>query len=217
MVLAQAKPAKRGGIGVSRAPSVVGDVSGLPNHNFGSTSLGWWGVVGFMLIEGMGFVLALGVYFYLLPYERTWPPVNPPPSLLWGTLFTVLALLSELPNYWIKKRAEKYDLAAVRFGLLLMTLVGLVLLGIRAMEFTALNVSWDRNAYGSIVWALLALHTTHMATDVYDSGVLTALSFAKKFDGRKFSDVADNALYWHFIVWSWVVLYFVVYWTPRWM
>jgi heme/copper-type cytochrome/quinol oxidase subunit 3 len=200
-----------------RAESIVGDVSGLPDHNFGSTSLGWWGAVGFMLIEGMGFVLAIGAYYYLLPYEKTWPPTTPPPSLLWGTLFTAIAVASEIPNQWIKKRAEKYDLAAVRFGLLLMTLVGVVLLVIRGMEFTALNVSWDRNAYGSIVWALLSLHTLHMATDTFDSGVLTAIAFFKTFDGRKFSDTADNALYWHFIVWSWVVLYFVIYWTPRWM
>lgn len=199
-----------------RAESIVGDVSGLPDHNFGSTGLGWWGVVGFMLIEGMGFVLAIGAYYYLLPYERTWPPTTPPPSLLWGTLFTVIAVASEIPNQWLKKRAEKYDLPAVRFGLLLMTLVGVGLLVIRAMEFTALNVSWDRNAYGSIVWALLALHTLHMATDTFDSGVLATIAFFKKFDGRKFSDTADNALYWHFIVASWIVIYLVVYWVPRW-
>jgi cytochrome c oxidase subunit 3 len=200
-----------------RAATVVGDVSGLPDHNFGSTSLGWWGVIGFMLIEGMGFVLAIGAYYYLLPYETSWPPINPPPSLLWGTVFTAIAIASEIPNQWIKKRAAKYDLPAVRFGLLLMTLIGVILLAIRALEFTALNVSWDKNAYGSIVWAIVALHTLHMATDTFDSGVLAAIALFKKFDGRKFSDAADNALYWHFIVWSWVVLYLVVYWTPRWI
>lgn len=200
-----------------RATTVVGDLSALPDHAFGSTSLGWWGVVGFMLIEGMGFVLAIGAYYFLLPNEPGWPPANPPPSLLWGSLFTLLAVLSELPNQWIKKRAECYDLAGVRIGLVLMVAIGLALLGLRAFEFTALNVRWDTNAYGSIVWAILALHTLHMATDVYDSAVLAALVFLKKVDGRKFSDVADNALYWHFIVWSWVILYGVVYWTPRWL
>ena len=53
---------------MSRAASVVGDLSNLPDHNFGPTSLGWWGVIGYMLIEGMGFVLAIGAYYYLLPY-----------------------------------------------------------------------------------------------------------------------------------------------------
>jgi cytochrome c oxidase subunit 3 len=200
-----------------RSASVVGDVSGLPDHNFGSTSLGWWGAAGFMLIEGMGFVLAIGVYFYLYPYERSWPPSSPPPGLLWGSLFTAVALLSEIPNAWIKKRARRYDLPAVKFGLMLMTLVGVVLLGLRAMEFTALNVGWDKNAYGSIVWALIALHTLHMATDTFDSGVLAAIFLFKKVDGRKFSDADDNALYWHFIVWSWVVLYLILYWGPRWL
>jgi heme/copper-type cytochrome/quinol oxidase subunit 3 len=202
---------------MSRGATIVGDVSELPDYNFGSTGLGWWGVIGFMLIEGMGFALAIGVYFYLFPYERTWPPANPPPSLLWGTLFTAIALLSEWPNAWIKRRAKACDLPATKIGLVLMTLVGVVLLGVRAMEFTALNVSWDRNAYGSIVWAILALHTLHMATDTFDSGVLAVIFLFKKVDGRKFSDVADNALYWHFIVWSWVLLYVILYWTPRWL
>ena len=42
---------------------------------------------------------------------------------------------------------------------------GLVLIAVRGFEFAALNVQWDTNAYGSIVWALLALHTTHIVTD----------------------------------------------------
>ena len=63
------------------------------------------------------------------------------------------------------------------------------------------------------IWAL---HTFHTITDLYDSGVLGAIVFFREMDGRRFSDVADNALYWHFIVWSWVLLYLVVYWTPRW-
>ncbi|MGV3593071.1 MAG: cytochrome c oxidase subunit 3 [Gammaproteobacteria bacterium] len=203
---------------MSRTQSVVGDLAALPDHNFGSTSMGWWGVIGFMLIEGAAFVLAIGAYFYLLPYERgEWPPANVPPPLSWGTAFAVLAVFSEIPNQWVKKRAQHYDLASVRAGLVLMFGIGVVLLVIRAFEFGALNVRWDQNAYGSIVWALLALHTLHTATDLFDTGVLMALVFVKHVDGRKFADVADNALYWHFIVWSWLVLYAVVYWTPRWL
>jgi cytochrome c oxidase subunit 3 len=91
-----------------------------------------------------------------------------------------------------------------------------VLLGLRLGEFTAMNVRWDDNAYGSITWALIALHTLHITTDVYDTGVLAALFFAKPPSGRRFSDVSDNALYWHFIVWSWVLLYLIIYWVPRW-
>jgi cytochrome c oxidase subunit 3 len=202
---------------MTRSTRLAGDVGHLPSYNFGSTSLGWWAVIGFMLIEGMGFVLVVGAYFYLTPFERSWPPDTLPPSLRWGTLFTVLVLLSELPNIMLSRAAQRMDLRAVRTHLTLMAALGLVLLTLRALEFTTLNVRWESNAYGSILWAIVILHTTHVITDVFETGVLTALVWSKPMDGRKFSDVSDNAMYWHFIVWSWVLLYGVIYWTPRWL
>ena len=203
---------------VRPAQQIVGDVSGLPDYNFGPTSLGWWAVLGFMLIEGMAFVLAIGVYFYLIPYEHRWPPVpTAPPSLLWGTTFLIIGLLSEIPNFWLDRQARAQRLRPVQWGLTAMSLLGLVLLAVRCFEFTEMNTRWDQTAYGSIVWALLALHTTHITTDVYDSLVLNVLVFRKKIDGRKFSDVSDNALYWHFIVFSWAVIYLILYWLPRWL
>ena len=200
-----------------RATTVVGDLATLPDYNFGPTSLGWWGVIGFMLIEGMGFVLAIGAYYFLVPFERSWPPTAPVPPLPWATAFTVVGILSELPNLWVNRVAHRCDLRAVQRGLALMSAIGLVMLVLRGFEMAAMNVRWDQNAYGSIVWALLLLHTIHISTDVFDSLVLTALVWTKKVDGRKFSDVSDNALYWHFIIWSWVLIYLVIYWTPRWL
>ena len=43
-----------------------------------------------------------------------------------------------------------------------------------AFEFNTLNVLWYDNAYGSIIWALLVLHTTHIVTDWVDTVVLAA-------------------------------------------
>lgn len=202
---------------MKRATTVVGDLAGLRDFNFGPTSLGWWAVVGFMLIEGMGFVLAIGAYYFLVPFERSWPPTAPVPPLPWATAFLVVGLLSELPNVWINRVAHRFDLKGVQWLLTLMSLLGLVLVVIRGFEIAAMNVRWDQNAYGSIVWALLLLHTVHISTDVFDSIVLTVYVWTKKVDGRKFTDVSDNALYWHFIIWSWVLIYLVIYWTPRWL
>lgn len=200
-----------------RTTRAVTDVSALKDYGFGPSTLSWWCVVGFMLIEGMGFVLAIGAYYYLLPNENVWPPTAPVPPLLWSTVFAVLGVLSEAPNVLTKRAAQRLDLQGVRVGLTVVILFGLAMLVVRWFEFDALNVLWQRSAYGSIVWAILILHTVHTLTDVYDSIVLWAIAYFKPFDGRKFSDASDNAMYWHFIVWSWAVLYFVVYWTPRWV
>jgi cytochrome c oxidase subunit III len=201
---------------VTRTMQPAGDVSELPDYSFGPTAVGWWGVVGFMLIEGMVFLLGIGAYFFLVPDERQWPPAAAP-DLLWGNAFLLLAIGSEVLNAKVKKSAEHQDLHGVRIGLVAMLLVGVLLLALRAMEFSALNVRWDQNAYGSIVWALVSLHTLHLLTDVYDTGVAAALAYRKEMTGRRYSEVDDNSLYWHFIVWSWAVLYLVVYWAPRWL
>jgi heme/copper-type cytochrome/quinol oxidase subunit 3 len=86
---------------------------------------------------------------------------------------------------------------------------------IRAFEFKALNVSWDTNAYGSVVWLNLGLHTTHLITDAADTVVLLVLLFREPVKGKNFSDVYDNGAYWYFVVLAWLPIYFVLYWAPR--
>ena len=91
----------------------------------------------------------------------------------------------------------------------------LAFLVVRGFEFAALNVRWDANAYGSIVWLLLGLHTTHLVTDTFDTAVLAVLLFTGPLEGKRFVDVSENALYWYFVVLSWLPIYAVIYLAPR--
>ncbi|MDB5697497.1 MAG: cytochrome oxidase subunit [Alphaproteobacteria bacterium] len=204
---------------IARPIRFVGDLAELPTHVYSHRSLTWWGVVAFMLIEGSGFALAIAAYFFLMSNQHSWPPEGiAPPDLLPGTLFTIVLLLSVIPNIWLQKAARAEQLDKVRIGLLILTGFGIVLLVIRAFEFGALNVHWTTNAYGSIQWALLLLHLTHVGTDWIDTSVLTALMFTKQGrTGRRFVDVTENALYWHFVVLTWLPLYLMIYWLPRWL
>jgi cytochrome c oxidase subunit III len=204
---------------MTRTTTVVGDIADLKDYAFGPTSLGWWAVFGFMLVEGMGFVLAIGAYFFLLAFEAQWPPTGGMPPLGFSTVGMVLAVLTVLPNLWVDRMAHGERRAQVRVGLVLMSILGLILVVLRGFEMNALSthVRWDQNAYGSIVWALIVLHFTHTITDLYDTFVLAALAYRREMTGRRLSDVSDNALYWHFIVASWFLIYVVVYWTPRWV
>jgi heme/copper-type cytochrome/quinol oxidase subunit 3 len=193
------------------------EISELPDYLFGVGSIGFWGCIAFMLIEGVGFLLAIAAYFYLIPYEGQWPPGASPPPLFWSTAGVLLALLSEIPNVLTSRAAKRQSLPGVRMWLVATTVVGFALMGLRALEFNAFNVRWDANAYGSTSWALIIMHFADLITDVYDSVVLAAMVFVKAVDGRKFSDVEDNAVFWHFVVVTWVLIYVVVYWVPRWV
>jgi cytochrome c oxidase subunit 3 len=94
-------------------------------------------------------------------------------------------------------------------------LFALAFLIVRIFEFGALNTRWDSNAYGSVVWMLLALHTTHLVTDTIDTSVLAVLLFTGPLEGKRFVDVNENAMYWYFVVGSWLPIYAVIYWGAR--
>ncbi|MEN3290499.1 MAG: cytochrome c oxidase subunit [Bradyrhizobium sp.] len=192
------------------------DLSKLPLHGLGAASMTWWGTLAFMLIEGTGFALIIAVYLYLMSLAPTWPLNAPPPDLLPGTLVTAILLISVVPNVLVSRWAERQDLRKVRIGMVVMSVFGLVPLIVRAYEFPALNVLWDTNAYGSIVWTMLGLHTTHILTDLADTLVLAALMFTRHGDNlRRFGDVQDNAMYWNFVVATWLPIYGCIYWLAR--
>jgi heme/copper-type cytochrome/quinol oxidase subunit 3 len=194
----------------------VADLSTLPMHGMGSASVTWWGTLGFMLLEGTGFALTIGIYLYLESLAPEWPIGAKAPDLGPGTLLTILLLVSLVPNHLISKWAEREELRKVQIGIIAMTALGIAPLIVRFYEFPALHVSWDSNAYGSIVWTLLGLHTTHLITDVGDTLVLGAVMFTRHgCNKRRFGDVQDNAMYWNFVVLTWLPIYGCVYWIPR--
>jgi cytochrome c oxidase subunit III len=193
------------------------DVSAMPNHAFGHQGLIWWGTVGFMVIEGSMFVIVLIAYFYLRLKVSAWPPSLPDPDYWYGTVNLVLVAISCIPAALAKRAAERFDLRKVRLWLAVLTLMGIGSLLLRAFEFPALNCRWDDSAYGSITWLLLGLHTTHVATDVVESGVLLALTMSHSVTEPRFVDVSENSLYWYFIVLWWVPVYLTIYFAPRWL
>lgn len=197
-------------------PRIVGDLASLPDSAHGADHVVWWGNLGFMLIEGTGFVLAIGAYLFLSSRSAHWPPPGDPlPALLWSGILTVSLLASELPNLWVKRRAAAHDATGVRIGVLGMTVIGLVLLVLRGFEIARLEPSWHQDAYGSVVWMLMILHTSHILTDWGDTLVQGLWLFTHEIGDDQFADVEDNSNYWTFVVVAWLPIYAILYWLPR--
>jgi heme/copper-type cytochrome/quinol oxidase subunit 3 len=191
------------------------DVSGLPSYGFGHRSLMWWGTAGMIAIEGTAFAFMIVIYFYLRSVAQTWPEAGAAPDLFWGTLNLVIIVASAIPNTYADRAAIDQDLHKVRTAMGWSSVFGLALCGVRWMEFTALNVRWDDSAYGSCLWVLLGLHTFNLVTDVVDTLVLTAVMFKEPMEGKRFVDIAENSGYGDFVVLTWVPIYAVIYWAPR--
>jgi len=195
---------------------VVGDVSSLPDHAFGLKSLLWWGLLGFMVIEAMAFILAGGAYLYIRGQNPAWPfPPDAPPALTAGIVTTVLFVISEVVNRWLAKMAKTMNEQIVRLGVTLMIGIGFAIVVSRIFELASMNTRWDVNAYGSVTWLLLFLHTLHLLTDWVDTAVLGSWLYTHKIEPTQFTEVYDNCGYWSFVFWSWLPMWGLIYFAPR--
>jgi heme/copper-type cytochrome/quinol oxidase subunit 3 len=194
---------------------IVGDLSRLPPVGSGSHSGWYWATLGFMMIEGMGFALALGAYVFLMGGASAWPIRSPPPDLWAGTLQTAVLLVSVIPAVILMRRAKAQDLAQTRLWAVIVAAFNIACLAVRAIEFAHLNTRWDLNAYGSITWALILLHTTHLVTDALGTVMMTVFLFTHPVGPERFSDVTDDCVYWVFVAVTWLPIYFAIYWAPR--
>ena len=195
---------------------VVGDLSRLPAAGFRSHGLWFWAAMAFMLMEGVGFALAGASYVYLMNGAAQWPLSDPPPDLLWGTAQTVVLLASVGPTVIMCRSARRRDLAPTKVWSAIVLVLNTLALVVRGFEFGHLNTRVETDAYGSITWALILLHTLHLVTDFIDTLILDILLFAKPVDTERFSDVDDDGVYWGFVVACWLPLYALIYLAPRW-
>lgn len=198
------------------ARHTVIDVSGLPTVVFGPKSLMWWGTLGFIVIEAFTILLMVASYFYLRLNERAWPPApTPDPDVLLPALNVLLLLAIMIPMHRADHAAKRFDRAGVIRGLSIATALAAVSIVLRYFELLALNVRWDSHAYGSALWAIVILHGTLIAVDLFETGTFAAIFLTGRARKKHYADVSDAAFYQYYLSMSWVPLYFIVYWSPR--
>ena len=192
------------------------DASVLPQDTFGTKSLAFWGTIGFMVIEAATIALCLATYIYLRRNFDAYPPPGiASPGLVVPTINLVLMLLS-LPLARAAYRAAKaFDKPGILRTTGLLLVVGVAILVLRAFELDALNVRWDSNAYGSAVWFTVGFHTLLLILDFAESLAIFLIFARAKEEEKHYGDVADDVLYWAFVVFLWVPVYLAVIIAPH--
>jgi cytochrome c oxidase subunit I+III len=203
----------------TRATRVVADLSRLPHIAFGPRDILWWGTLCFVVIEGFTLVLTAVVNVYLTQNFATWPPQGTPLPSLGVPTIQVAVMLASLPiAWWTSRRAREFDFERVRVGLAIGALANGAIALLRVWELVvSLNVSWDANAYGSAQWLVAGTHGTLVLIEFVEmTGIALAFWFGP-VEEKHFSDVVDMVMYWFFIVLSWIPLYVLCFWLPRWL
>jgi len=200
---------------VRRRP--VTDVGALPENAFSHHAPIWWGNLLMIIIEGAAFAILIASYFYIRRNFDNWPPPRTLlPDLGVSSINLLLLVISVAPFWYAARLAHLYEKASV-VGLWLMVgvLFGLAAIVLRGFEFHALHTRYDSNAYGSITWTILGVHLAHLLAGTIETFLIGLVMFVGPVEKKHYTDATVMAVYWYFIVISWVALYMIVFLVPR--
>jgi len=180
------------------------DASRLPKSALGPRAPMWWGAVLLLAIETTTFAIMAASYFYVRATFLPWPP-SPLPLVRWGALPLLPLALSAVPALLARSAAVAGDLRRMRVYMVMTTVFGLLFLAARAEEFARLPLRWDGNAYGSLVWTTLGLHTVDAVASVVENCFVSVILFRTPVEEKRRLDTAVAA-------WGWLALALV--WLP---
>jgi cytochrome c oxidase subunit 3 len=153
-----------------------------------------------------GLLSAFGVYRLSSP---VWPPLGEPRLPAGVTaLNTAVLLASAVAMHRARLRAGRGDSRSARRALAVAAGLGAAFLIVQGGEWTAMlhrGLTVVASPYGGIFSALIGVHGAHVAAAVV---ALVATAWGGRVDARRLEPVA---LYWHFVVGVWIVVFPLVY------
>ena len=201
------------------------DVSELPSTMFDDKANLWWGNNWGLAIETTVFGILVALYFSVRMSISQWLPPrttpglpvlqNPLPDLTFPTIVLVIFLISLGPAIYLDLSARRKDIFGIKVGLVVTLAFNVVLLVFRYYEFDALHFKWNDNAYGSVTWTILGMHMIHLFVMAAEDLYVMLWTFIKGVDDKHRLDLTVAAVYWYWIVATWVLLYLLVFWGPR--
>jgi cytochrome c oxidase subunit 3 len=195
------------------------DVSRLPHAVLDHRSPIWWGNLVLVVIESVMFAILVAAYFYLRQNFEHWPPprVNqlpvdfgPVPSLGITTINLAVIVLSFAPMLLSDRAALHRKRKLVDIGLWLTVALGLGSIALRFGELQALKFRWDDNAYASTIWMIFCLHLMHLIIGTVENGLMAVWVALKGLDDKHARDIRVTAVYWYWIVGTWIPLYLIL-------
>jgi len=191
------------------------DVSHLKLYAYGSKDPLWWGIAGLIAIEATAFVLLVATYFYIRGSFEVWPPIAPSSrSMALGGGAVVALVPSALTMSRVSHWARKEALRPMRLWLLATCALAWLSMAMRASETASIGFRWDSNAYGSVFWMMLGIHTLVLLIGTGELTVLAALTVFGAVERRHAADIDVTGLYWGFVALSWPVFFAVLYLEP---
>ncbi|BAZ30727.1 cytochrome c oxidase subunit III [Cylindrospermum sp. NIES-4074] len=172
-----------------------------------------FGLVVFLIAEGMIFVGMFGAYLAFRSTLPVWPPAGTPDlELLLPGVNTAILITSSFVMHNADVAIKKNDARGMRIWLAITAAMGAIFLVGQVYEYTHLEFGLTTNLFASAFYVLTGFHGLHVTIGVLAIlAVLWRSRVQGHYSNEKHFGIEAAELYWHFVDVIWIILFGLLY------
>ena len=172
-----------------------------------------FGLILFLVAEGMIFMGMFGAYLAFRALLPVWPPAGTPElELLLPSVNTTLLISSSFVMHNADTAIKKNDVSGMRTWLGITAAMGIIFLCGQLYEYSNLEFGLTTNLFASSFYVLTGFHGLHVFIGV--TAILAVLWRSRTsghYSNEKHFGVEAAEIYWHFVDVVWIILFGLLY------
>ncbi|MEH1968499.1 MULTISPECIES: cytochrome c oxidase subunit 3 [unclassified Nostoc] len=188
------------------AEASVGHHEEHPDHRL-------FGLIVFLIAEGMIFMGLFGAYLAFRATLPAWPPAGTPElELLLPGVNTVNLISSSFVMHNADTAIKKNDTRGAQTWLAITAAMGAIFLVGQVYEYTHLEFGLTTNLFASAFYVLTGFHGLHVTIGVLAIvAVLWRSRLPGHYSNEKHFGIEAAEIYWHFVDVIWIILFGLLY------
>lgn len=172
-----------------------------------------FGLILFLVAEGMIFIGMFGAYLAFRSVLPSWPPEGTPKlELLLPGVNTIILISSSFVMHNADTSIKKNDVLGMQTWLAITAAMGGIFLVGQLYEYSHLEFSLTTNLFASAFYVLTGFHGLHVLIGV--SAIIAVLwrsRISGHYSNEKHFGVEAAEIYWHFVDVVWIILFGLLY------
>ncbi|MFB2967956.1 heme-copper oxidase subunit III [Aerosakkonema sp. BLCC-F183] len=183
------------------------------HHHEGHPDHRVFGVIVFLVAEGMIFLGLFAAYLTFRAVAPTWPPEGTPErELLLPGINTLILISSSFVIHNADTAIKKNNVAGLRNWFIATAIMGIIFLVGQVYEYSHLEFGLRTNLYASTFYVLTGFHGLHVCFGVLlILGVLWRSLKKDHYSSESHFGVEAAEIYWHFVDIVWIILFLLLY------
>ena len=182
-------------------------------HHEEHPDLRLFGLVVFLIAEGMIFLGMFGAYLAFRATLPAWPPEGTPElELLLPGVNTINLIASSFVMHNADTAIKKNDTKGMQLWLTITALMGATFLVGQVYEYAHLEFGLTTNLFASSFYVLTGFHGLHVTIGVLAIvAVLWRSRVPGHYSNEKHFGIEAAEIYWHFVDVIWIILFGLLY------